>query len=118
MNLSFLANDPLNSAVADASNGNVLYTIETPYKFLARRTTAIRDARGETVATFQRRWGPNRVCFRGDVKPASKWLENKGISRWVPFSVETQRQACSGPRPGARGSFVLLKERHTCGRRD
>lgn len=83
MNLKFLTNDPLNTSVSDSANGNVLYSIKTPYRFVAKRTTTIADAQGETIAVFQRRWGigANRITFAGETKPASQWLENKGVTR-------------------------------------
>ena len=83
MNLNFLANDPLNSTITNRATGAVLYSIETPHKLLGKRTTTIFDAQKRIVGCFQRKWGPgaNKITFRGETKPASKWLEAKGITR-------------------------------------
>lgn len=83
MQLDFLSNSPLNSAVVDAATGETLYTISTP-RTLGTRDTTVCDAAGKTVALYRRHWGRGEVELHGVTRDVSSWLVSDGVfSRWA-----------------------------------
>ncbi|EIW59725.1 uncharacterized protein TRAVEDRAFT_28753 [Trametes versicolor FP-101664 SS1] len=78
MQLDFLSNSPLNSAVVDAATGETLYTISTP-RTLGTRATTVCDAAGKTVALYRRHWGRGEVELHGVTRDVSSWLVSDGV---------------------------------------
>ncbi|KAI0698950.1 hypothetical protein C8T65DRAFT_307599 [Cerioporus squamosus] len=76
LNVSFTSDDPLNSAVVNDSTGQTLYQMSTPFKFGTQITT-IRDADKNVVATYEHRWGKDRITFHGETRLVSQWLPKK-----------------------------------------
>ncbi|RPD61650.1 hypothetical protein L226DRAFT_534154 [Lentinus tigrinus ALCF2SS1-7] len=76
LNVSFTSDDPLNSTVVDDSTGQTLYYISTPFRF-GTQVTTVRDAGKNVVATYEHRWGKDRVTFHGETTYVSQWLPKK-----------------------------------------
>ncbi len=93
MQLDFLSNSPLNSAVVDAATGETLYNISTP-RTLRRRDTTVCDAAGKTVAQYKRHWRRDEVELHGVTSDVSSWLASDGVfarSRWA-YVMRTQSE--------------------------
>ena len=64
LQLVFSRRDPLKSTVTDASTGQLVYDIKTPFK-LAHHTTTIHDAQGQLVAQYEQVMFTRTVTIRG-----------------------------------------------------
>ena len=64
LQLVFSERNPLKSTVTDASTGQLVYDIKTPFKF-GHHTTTIYDAQGQPVALYERALRVRKVTIRG-----------------------------------------------------
>ena len=92
LNVSFASDDPLNSAVVNDATGETLFHISTPFRF-GTQVTTLRDAgKRVVVATYEHRWGKDRVTFRGETRYVAQWLPKKS---WLSkFVLTVQRGGC------------------------
>ena len=85
MNISWTNRDPFNSEIVDDGSGQVLFHIDTPFRFGIGSFTSVTDAQGQVVAEYERRpLGYDRVTYQGQTHRVVDWLPSNGIfSRYV-----------------------------------
>ncbi|TFK84913.1 hypothetical protein K466DRAFT_552856 [Polyporus arcularius HHB13444] len=76
LNVSFTSDDLLNSTVINDSTGQTLFYISTPFRF-GTQVSTIRDADKNLVASYEHRWGKDRVTFHGETRNVSQWLPKR-----------------------------------------
>nr|VWP02396.1 D-xylose-proton symporter [Ganoderma boninense] len=79
MNISWSSSDHLNADVVDNASGQVLFHINTPYKFFKKEITTMTDPSGQVVAEYEPRLGHDRVTYKGETHRVSDWLPRKGF---------------------------------------
>ena len=76
--LVFSKRNPCASSVSDAETGQLIYNIETPFKF-HHRTTTIRDPQGHIVAEYERSMSGGKVTVRGKRLDVSDFLAKRHV---------------------------------------
>ena len=74
MNFTFLSNSVHNTTIVDGSTNTVLFEVSTPIGLGKRRTTTIKNADGEVVGVWERKWGSDKVTLRGQTMKLYEWF--------------------------------------------
>ncbi|PIL29111.1 hypothetical protein GSI_09159 [Ganoderma sinense ZZ0214-1] len=116
MNISWSSSDHLNSSsdhlnadVVDNASGQVLFNLNTPYKFFKKQVTTMTDVSGQVIAEYEPQLGHDRVTYKGQTHRVSDWLPRKGF-----FSTSRRLHAPDGReylwKEGSGAKFKLVDE--------